>query len=292
MKLSDFKQFIEVAKDGEFDFIGTSKRRVKNILVFIENDKMLKQCLEKDNITCVVTTKEIAEKIDNDWGVAVAEFPRKSFYDIHSHLYETGFYKRDIKGSIDPSSEIHSTAVIESNVVIGKNCKIGPNVVILENTIIGDDVVIRPGVVIGTQGFSFFRHDGTVIPVAHGGGVKIGDRVEIQANSCISKGIFEDDTVIGDDCKFDNLVHIAHSVVIGKRCFFAANAMVAGVVEIGDDVWVGPCACISSGINIPDKAGVSLGAVVTKDPKPGQKVSGNFAIDHDKFLGFIKDISA
>jgi len=66
--------------------------------------------------------------------------------------------------------------------------------------------------------------------------------------------------------------------------------MISGNVRVGNDVWIGPSAAISNGITIGDNCWVSLGSVVTKDVQAGSRVSGNFAIDHEKFIQFIKSI--
>jgi len=96
--------------------------------------------------------------------------------------------------------------------------------------------------------------------------------------------------VVGDDTKTDNFVHIAHNVHLGRGCFLAAHAMVAGSVTMGDEVWIGPSAAISSEITIGSKANITIGAVVTRNVEPGQKVSGNFAIDHTRYMAFLKTI--
>ena len=112
----------------------------------------------------------------------------------------------------------------------------------------------------------------------------------MQANSAISRSIFGGFTQLGEETKLDNLVHVAHNVTIGRRCFLAACAMIAGSVIVGDDVWIGPGASISSGITIGDGANVTIGAVVTRNVPAGAHVSGNFAIDHDKFIAFLRSI--
>jgi UDP-3-O-[3-hydroxymyristoyl] glucosamine N-acyltransferase len=66
--------------------------------------------------------------------------------------------------------------------------------------------------------------------------------------------------------------------------------MIAGSVDIGEDVWIGPSAVISSGIRIGDRAAITLGSVVTRSVEAGKRVSGNFAIDHERFIQFLKSI--
>ncbi len=147
---------------------------------------------------------------------------------------------------------------------IGRRTVIEPHVTVLPHSIVDDDVILRAGCVIGMQGFEFKRLGGEILPVAHAGGVRLHDRVEVQANSVVDRSVFGGFTEVGEDSKIDNLVHIAHNVKIGKRSLLAANAMIAGSVVIGDDVWIGPSASISSEITIGDRAFVTLGSVVTR----------------------------
>jgi len=95
---------------------------------------------------------------------------------------------------------------------------------------------------------------------------------------------------VASEVTTDNLVHIAHGAAIGSKTRIAANAMIAGSVTIGENVWIGPSASISNGIIIGNNAEITLGAVVTKNVPENGHVSGNFAIDHHKFLEFIKKI--
>ncbi len=187
-------------------------------------------------------------------------------------------------------TEIHESALINEKVTIGRKCVIGANVVIMNNTTIGDDVRIHPGAVIGSDGFQFRHVLGRLVRVPQLGGVEIHDGVEIQSNTCVDRGTGLVSTVIGKDTKIDNLVHIAHDVHIGERCLIAAQAMIAGETKIGNDVWIGPGAVISDKITIGDKSFITLGSVVTKDVSPGQHVTGNFAIDHGKFIENLKKI--
>jgi UDP-3-O-[3-hydroxymyristoyl] glucosamine N-acyltransferase LpxD len=157
-------------------------------------------------------------------------------------------------------------------------------VTISGKVIIGSDVYIKSGAVIGQKGFGFERDDsGTPVLFPQLGGVRIGDRVEVGALSTIARGALGD-TVVSDDVKLDDHVHIAHNVEIGPRCLVTAGAVVSGSVKIGSDVWIGPNATTTNAIEIGGGATISLGAVVARDVKPGKHVSGNFAEPHDKFL--------
>lgn len=294
MKLSEVKKniLINVIKDGEFESLGFVSHESPAMLVFFEDRKHLKALLNNPQVSCVITAKQFVDNLPKGLAIAVSEHPRKSFYELHNFLAaETEFYAAHFASSISETAKIHPTAYISNrNVRIGKRVIIEPNVTILERVIIEDDVVVRAGSVIGSEGFEFNWINNSILPVTHAGGVLLHDRVEIQSNTCIDKSVFGDFTELGEDTKIDNLIHIAHNVRVGKRCRIAACAMVGGSVTIGNDVYVGPGASISSEIRIGDKAYITLGSVVTKNVAPEQKVSGNFAIEHDKFIAFIKSI--
>ena len=95
---------------------------------------------------------------------------------------------------------------------------------------------------------------------------------------------------IGEGSKIDNGVQIAHNARLGKRNRVAAGAMVAGSVECGDDVWVGPMVSISHMLHVGDRANLTMGSVVTKDVDDDAHLTGNFAIDHAKFIAFLKSV--
>ncbi len=295
MNLSEIKNSfpsVEILRDALFESVGIITHTSPNMLVFLESDKFLPQFLKNPNISCVITTEQLARLLPQNYGIGISDNPRKAFFEYHNHLaLKTDFYWKDFSSEISDEAIIHETAYIATkNIRIGRGTIIEPNVTVMERSIIGEDVILRAGCVIGSEGFEFKRINGKIVSVIHAGGVRLHDRVEVQANCTISRSVFAGFTDLGEDTKLDNLVHVAHDVRIGKRCFLPACVMIAGSVTIGDDVWIGPNASISNGINIGDRAHITLGAVVTKDVKADERVSGNFAIDHQKFLAFIKSI--
>ena len=154
---------------------------------------------------------------------------------------------------------------------------------------IGAESVIRAGTVIGSEGFQVIRAGDDVIRVVHAGTVRIGRGVDIHANSCVDRGLFGE-TTVGDNSTIDDLVYVAHEVTIGRRCLIGAHAVINGSTVVGDDAWVGPGAVLSNGVTLGAGANVTLGAVVTRDVAPGARVTGNFAIDHERFLAFIRSM--
>jgi UDP-3-O-[3-hydroxymyristoyl] glucosamine N-acyltransferase len=176
-----------------------------------------------------------------------------------------------------------------NNVIIGDNVLIEEFAVIRENTVIGDNSVIRAGVKVGGEGFECRRQADAIESVLHLGGVIIGKNVEVQYNTCIDKALFPwDNTEIGDFTKIDNLVHVGHAVKIGKRVLVVANCGLGGCTVIGDDSWIGFGATVSNLLSVGQNARANIGAVVTRNIADNASVTGNFAIDHQRFIENLK----
>ncbi|MEK6205457.1 MAG: UDP-3-O-(3-hydroxymyristoyl)glucosamine N-acyltransferase, partial [Amylibacter sp.] len=139
--------------------------------------------------------------------------------------------------SIGEGSHILAGSVIGANVQIGRNCTIGPNATIT-HTFIGDSVIIHPGAAIGQDGFGFSMGPGGHKKVPQIGRVIIQDDVEIGANTTIDRGANRD-TIIGEGSKIDNLVQIAHNVVLGRHCIIIGLVGISGSATLGDFVVVG-----------------------------------------------------
>lgn len=294
MKLSHMVEIgkMEVIREGEFTSLGFITHGYPVQLAYAESEEYMHNLEMAPNITCLITTPELRPLASENRGLAVSGNPRRSFYSIHNHLARnTEFYGKHFENQIAETARIHPKAFIaERDVCIGEKCVIEPNVTVLENSVLKNEVVIRAGSVIGGEGFAYNRIDGEIMPVRHAGGVLLHDRVEIQCNTVIDRAVFGGYTEILEDTRIDNLVHVAHNVRIGRRCLVVALAMLGGSVTIGDDVWIGPSAAIRPEVRIDSGAWISMGSVVTNDVGPGQKVSGHFAIDHDKFIQFMRKI--
>lgn len=282
----------EVLCDGEFTSLGLAVSRCnEKLLSFIESEKYISGL--GDNITCLITTREVGEKLKDKYGIIVSNNPRMDYFKLHNELSKNKEYIREeFKTKIGEDCVISNlSSISDKNVIIGNNVKIEEYVVIRENTIIGDNSIIRAGVILGGEGYEYKRVDGIIMNVNHCGGVIIGNNVEIQYNSCVDKALYTwDNTIIGDYTKLDNFVHIEHGVKVDERCLIASRTTVGGRTSIGKDSWVGLGATISNGLVLGNRVSVSLGSVVTKNLLDGEKVSGNFAIDHSKYIDFIKSI--
>jgi UDP-3-O-[3-hydroxymyristoyl] glucosamine N-acyltransferase len=169
-----------------------------------------------------------------------------------------------------PNCSIHHTAEIGDDCVIGAGAYIGPKVSL------GPRSVIGPGAVIGNDGFGYEWQEEYQAWVRrpHPYGVLIGADVDIGANACVDRGRTRA-TVISRGTKIDNLVHVAHNVLIGQDCIIVAGAEISGSCVLWDRAWIGPNACIRQGLSIGEYAMVGMGAVVTREVPAGMVVAGN-----------------
>lgn len=181
-------------------------------------------------------------------------------------------------------SRIHPSAVVEAGAVIGDDVVIGANAVVCSCVVIGARCVIGPGSVIGDDGFVFVPDGSKNVAVRHLGGVVIGDDVNIGANVCIDRGFLRD-TVVGDGCTIDNLVQIAHDVVLGKDVVVTACVGVAGYAEVGDGAVFAGQSGVGPHVRIAKRVRVGGQAGVTHDVKDeGAAVSGTPAFAHREWL--------
>ena len=173
---------------------------------------------------------------------------------------------------IGADTSIGAGAVIGPGVSIGRGCRIGPRVVV-GFALLGDGVALHAGAVIGEAGFGATAGDAGVIDIPQLGRVILQDNVTIGANSCVDRGAW-DDTVVGENTKVDNLVHIAHNTRVGRNCVMAAYVGISGSVTIGDGASFGGRAGVADHVNIGAGAIVGAAAGVMRDVPPGEFWSG------------------
>ena len=179
----------------------------------------------------------------------------------------------DDKVEIGENSVIGAGCKIGENSKLGKDCRLDCNVVVYHNCVLGKSVVIQANSTIGSVGFGYYLIDGAHRLIPHNGGVVIEDFVEIGANCCIDRAKFGN-TRIGAGTKIDNLVQIAHNVVIGRCCLIAGQAGLAGSTRLGDGVVLGGQVGISDNLKIGDGVMVAAKSGVTHDIAAGQRIFG------------------
>ncbi len=215
-------------------------------------------------------------------------------FEVYNQLVKTYRPWVPLSATISDTAVIHPSAILEPNVVVGHHVRIGKhayiqaNVTIAEHTIIGDHVTIQSGSIIGTDAFYYKRNPDGYKKWRSGGRVVIEDHVEIGAGCTINKGV-SGDTVIGEGTKMDCQVHIAHGVVVGKRCLFAAQVGIGGKSIIGDDVVLYGQVGVIQDVHIGDKAVVLAGAGVSKSIPGGQTYFGGPA---DEFRKKYRELAA
>lgn len=179
---------------------------------------------------------------------------------------------------------IHAGSVIGDGVVIGDDSTIYPNVTIYHGCKLGQRVIIHSGTVIGADGFGFAPEGKQWIKIPQIGAVSIGDDVEIGANTTVDRGAL-DDTVIGDGCKIDNLVQVAHNCNIGPYSVLAGCTGIAGSTTLGEHCIVGGAGMISGHVTLAPGTVISGGSLVMKNiTQPGLYTSV-FPLDsHDEWI--------
>jgi len=222
----------------------------------------------------------------------ITDNPKTTFFLFHNYLNRnTNFYKNDFEKRIDSTAKIHGTCIIpDKNIILGKNVILGPYVVLHENTIIEDNVFISDGSVISNPAFYYYEDNGIRNLVDSVGSVVIREYVEIHSHVVICKGVLGGMTEIGKNTKIDGHVFIGHDVQIKENCLIPAGSKFAGSVVVDKDCFIGIGTVVSPQVNIKKGSRTSAGAVVVKNVKENSHVSGNFAIEHEKFVNYIRKI--
>lgn len=198
----------------------------------------------------------------------------------------------DAAAVVAASAEVGVNAVIEAGAIVGERVFVGPGCVVLRDARIGADTrlvanvtlcrgvslgercVVHPGVVIGADGFGLAPDQGQWLKVPQVGSVRIGNDVEIGANSTIDRGALGD-TLIGDGVKLDNLIQVAHNVQVGAHTAMAAQCGIAGSTTIGQRCMLGGQVGVSGHLSICDDVVVTGRSFVSGSiRKPGYYSSG------------------
>ncbi|MFA6281225.1 MAG: UDP-3-O-(3-hydroxymyristoyl)glucosamine N-acyltransferase [Candidatus Omnitrophota bacterium] len=280
---------IKEAKTGEITFLANPKydsllqaTRASAVLTSKETEYSLKPLIKTDNPSVAFA------KIVSIFAPSAVCHPK----GIHSSALISPKAKLG-KGVaigayviIEENTEIGDNAIIYGHCYIGNDTKIGqktiiyPNVSIRERISIGSNVIIHCGAVIGSDGFGFAKVKGVQEKIPQIGTVVIEDDVEIGANVTIDRARF-DKTLIGKGTKIDNLVQIAHNVIIGENCLIVAQAGISGSTVLGKEVIIAGQAGLVGHITVGDNAIAAAQAGVTKSIPPKTMVSGYPARPHD-----------
>lgn len=258
-------------------------------LSFLSHPKYQSQLLQT-KAACVIVSPQFEEVASARGACIVVDDPYLYFARL------TQFWKKQsaplVLAKIHPSAVVHPEAFVADTAVIGPLCvvergaKVGEHsqlksrVTLGEYCEVGQRCIVHSGVVIGADGFGFAPNQGAWEKIEQLGAVKIGNDVEIGANTCIDRGALQD-TVIEDGVKLDNLIQIGHNVHIGKHTAMAGCVGVAGSARIGAHCTVGGGAVILGHLSLADGVHISVASVVTRSiSKPGS-YTGLFPIDEN-----------
>jgi UDP-3-O-[3-hydroxymyristoyl] glucosamine N-acyltransferase len=296
----------QLAKQIDAELIGEGTCKISSVnaiasagqndVTFVTNEKFIPE-LEKSKAAAVILKKPI-EKLDISQLIVknadqalikvlsiFAPELKKPVAGIDSTAVVAKNAKIGQHVSIGPNVVIEENAEIQDNSVlkagcvvgenskIGKNCRIDSNVVIYHNCIVGSNCIIQANTTIGSTGYGYTQIDGQHHLIPHNGGVIIEDFVEIGANCCVDRAKFGN-TIIGAGTKIDNLVQIAHNVIIGKCCLIIAQVAIAGSAKIGDGVILAGHSGVADNVEVGDRAVVGAKSAVMKSVEAGQFMLG------------------
>jgi UDP-3-O-[3-hydroxymyristoyl] glucosamine N-acyltransferase len=259
-------------------------------LSFLSHPKYAAQ-LQTTRAACVIVSPAVAEAAKLRGACIVTDDPYLYFAKL------TQWWKRqsgqspqvgvhasavvDASAQVHPSASIGPLCVIERGAQIGANTLLASRVTVGVDCVLGQRCIVHSGVVIGADGFGFApdkSRGGAWEKIEQLGAVRIGDDVEIGANTCIDRGALQD-TLIEDGVKLDNLVQIGHNVKIGKHTAMAGCAGVAGSATIGAHCTVGGGAIVLGHLSIADHVHISAATTVTRSILQPGNYTGLFPID-------------
>lgn len=206
-----------------------------------------------------------------------AKIGKKVYVGAHSYVGK--------KSVVGEGSQIYPQVYIGEFVTIGKNCILYPGVKIYAGCKIGDNCILHSNVVIGSDGFGFApTPDGSYKKIPQTGNVVIEDNVEIGANTVIDRATMGS-TVIEKGVKLDNLIQIAHNVVVGSNTVMAAQCGIAGSTKIGKNCMFGGQVGIAGHLTIADNTKIGAQAGIMSNIKEeGKTLLGSPALDAKEFM--------
>ncbi|MEG1498199.1 MAG: UDP-3-O-(3-hydroxymyristoyl)glucosamine N-acyltransferase [Bacteroidales bacterium] len=285
MKSSQISQFLKLPLQGEdleIKTFSTLAECTPNTVVFAKKYSEKNAIfLSENNQILAIVALEYAGKLNCPH--ILSENPRMDYLRILQEF----FAPKQTQFGIHPTAVVEIGVQIGKEVYIGANCYIGSqviigdrtyihaNVVIESETQIGHDCCIKSGAIIGQAGFGFERDsNGVPQPFPQLGKIKIGNYVHIGANTCVDRAALGT-TIIDDNVKIDNLVHIAHNDEIKENTLITAGVVFSGGVIVGKNSWIAPNVCIKEKMQIGKNSFLGLGAVIIRDVAENTVVVGN-----------------
>ena len=311
-KLEELALWVDgiVVGDGRIEISGVAaiESAQAGEISFIANPKYLPN-LSKTNASAVIVSKEVTQA---DKPLLCVTNPHLAFAKILTLFSQKPYQPRGIDSSawISPTARLGKDLALYPFVYIGDRCSIGdrvtlypgvfvgedasigedsilyPHVSIYSATIIGKRVILHSGVVVGSDGFGYVKEGKRNVKIPQIGIVEIENDVEIGANTTIDRAALGK-TIIRRGVKIDNLVQVAHNVVIGEDSIIVAQVGISGSTKIGSNVTLAGQVGVVGHLEIGDNVVVGAQAGVTHDLPGNQGYVGSPALPHREFLRAI-----
>ena len=311
VEITNASLLTEDALEEQIENICSIESAGSNDLCFFYDKKNKAKASEIRAKACI-TTQELQNLIPEGVIVLVVDNPKLCFIKLLNAFYEENKPCAKIEDSahisntakigdncyigynvvIEDDVVIGDNCIIEANAFVGRGCKIGNNCRIANNAsisycLMGNDCYIYTGARIGQDGFGFSVVEGKHKRIPQIGRVIIGNDVEVGANTCIDRGAL-DDTIIGDGCRIDNLVQVAHNDKIGNYCILVAQTGIAGSCTFGDYVVCGGQTGFADHLNVGSGAQIGAQSGVMRDIEAGAIVMGTPTVP---FKDFMRQVS-
>ena len=311
-RLKEIAEWVDgtVVGDGEIEITGVAaiEEARPGEITFVADPKYLPK-LSKTNGSAVIVSKEVTHA---DKSLLCVTHPQLAFAKILTLFSQKPYQPRGIDPNawISPTARLGKDLTLYPFVYIGDRCSIGdrttlypgvsvgedssigedsilyPNVSVYSATIIGKRVILHSGVVVGSDGFGYVKEGKRNVKIPQVGIVEIEDDVEIGANTTIDRAALGK-TIVRRGVKIDNLVQVAHNVVIGEDSIIVAQVGISGSTKIGSNVTLAGQVGVVGHVEIGDNALVGAQAGVTHDLPGNQGYVGSPALPHREFLRAI-----
>ena len=288
----------------EIEAVAPLDKAAPNAISFLTNPRY-RAHLQESRAGAVILRPEDADGIELN--LILSDNPYAVYAQVAALLYPTPEVVGAVhptavveeSAQVDPSAQIEPQCHIASGAVIGagsyigagsvvgegsrvgEGCHIAPNVTIYHGCELGNRVIIHSGTVIGSDGFGFANQENRWIKIPQVGGVRIGDDVEIGANTTVDRGAL-DDTVIEEGVKLDNQIQVAHNVHIGAHTAIAGCVGIAGSATIGRHCTIGGAAVILGHLSIADNVHITAMSLVRTSIKESGAYSSGMPLEPNK----------
>ena len=311
MKLSDIARRLgaELHGNGDLDIVGVAglEQAKPDQISFLANSRYA--ALTRSTRAGAVLVGKDFPPLPHTTTLRVKDSYR-AFAEAVTFFYTSPVYAPGIHPTavIDSTASIGPGAHIGAYVVVGADVRIGRDAVLLPHTVIyagavigdqffahahavvrefcrlGDGVVLQNGAIIGADGFGYARQpDGAWGKIVQSGPAVLGNRVEVQANSCVDRASVGE-TRVGDGTKIDNLVQVGHGSSVGQNTLLCAQVGLAGSTVVGSSVILAGQVGVAGHCTVGDGAIVTAQSGVPNDVAPGTTVSGYPAMDNRQWL--------